>query len=77
MCREPITYDLEQLNSAPKRQDVSIKYQADDEMKKLQRKMARLFQKQKKKGGIIDIEAESNKFLLDISVVSKLENIKR
>lgn len=35
-----------------------------EDVKKLQKKMEKLFQKQKEKGGIIDLEAEKNKFLV-------------
>ena len=35
-----------------------------EDVKKLQKKMQKLFQKQKEKGGIIDLEAEKNKFLV-------------
>ena len=38
-------------------------------MRKLQKKMASLFEKQKLKGGIIDIEGERNRYLIDISSV--------
>ncbi len=70
VCREPITYDLEQLCSAPRRKTTNVQYKPDHEMKQLQKKMAALYKKQKEQGGIIDVEAESNKFLIDISVVS-------
>ena len=33
-----------------------------EDIKMLQKKMQKLFQKQKEKGGIIDLEAEKNKF---------------
>ena len=70
VCREPITYDLEQLCSAPRHQTADVHYKPDQDMLELQKKMAALYVKQKEQGGIIDIEAESNKFLIDISVVS-------
>lgn len=38
----------------------------------IQKKMADLFQKQVDKGGIIDLEAEKNKYLLEISQVKHL-----
>lgn len=44
-------------------------YEPSEEIKKLQRKMASLFQKQKRKGGVIDVEQERNKFLIDITTV--------
>jgi hypothetical protein len=44
--------------------DEVIKYTPSPEMLRLQKRMAKLFQKQKAKGGIIDLEEEKNKFLV-------------
>ena len=44
-------------------------YEPSEEIKKLQRKMGSLFEKQKRKGGVIDVEQERNKFLIDITTV--------
>ena len=44
-------------------------YEPDKEMKKLQKKMAALYAQQQKKGGIIDVEQERNRFLIGISSV--------
>ena len=44
-------------------------YSPSEEMRKLQKKMAALFEKQKLKGGIIDIEGERNRYLIDITSV--------
>ena len=54
------------LNSSPPQADLADlpKNSIPEDVKKLQRKMEALFQKQKKKGGIIDLEAEKNKFLV-------------
>ena len=46
-----------------------IVYKPSEEIRKLQKKMASLFEKQKKKGGIIDVEQERNRFLIDITSV--------
>lgn len=46
-----------------------IVYKPSEEIRKLQKKMASLFEKQKKKGGIINIEQERNRFLIDITSV--------
>ena len=46
-----------------------IVYKPSEEIRKLQKKMASLFEKQKKKGGIIDIEQERNRFLIEITSV--------
>jgi len=70
VCREYISdqhYNLSDLlNSSPPQADLADlpKNSIPEDVKKLQRKMEALFQKQKKKGGIIDLEAEKNKFLV-------------
>ena len=48
---------------------VQIAYKPSEEIRKLQKKMASLFDKQKRKGGVIDIEQERNRFLIDITSV--------
>ncbi len=70
VCREPVTYDLSQLDNAPAPKANHEVYTPDAELLKLQRRMAALYRRQKERGGIIDIEAESNKFLIDISQVT-------
>ena len=45
-----------------------------EEIKMLQKKMQKLFQKQKEKGGIIDLEAEKNKFLVVTNSTDGSEN---
>ncbi|XP_006818085.1 uncharacterized protein LOC102804335 [Saccoglossus kowalevskii] len=69
VCREDIEYDLDLLRQAelPRHLLEPDTYVPNSEMRKQQEKMAALFQKQKNKGAIIDIEAEKNKFLIDIS----------
>ena len=39
-------------------------YELNQEIRELQRKMAELFKRQQAKGGIIDLEAEKNKYLI-------------
>ena len=46
-------------------------YSPSEEIRKLQKKMAALFEKQKLKGGIIDIEGERNRYLIDITSVCR------
>ena len=48
---------------------LQIVYKPSEEVRKLQKKMASLLKKQKEKGGIIDIEQERNRFLIDITSV--------
>ncbi|XP_033627869.1 zinc finger CCCH domain-containing protein 13-like [Asterias rubens] len=67
VCREPVTYDLSQLENAPAPSANHEAYTPDAELRKMQRRFAALYRRQKEKGGIIDLEAESNKFLIDIS----------
>lgn len=66
VCREPISYDMNMLSSAPPPQDVenARQFELDDELRDLQQKMAALFSYQKSRGGIIDPEAEDSKLLL-------------
>lgn len=44
-------------------------YKPSAEIRKLQKKMSSLLEKQKRKGGVIDVEQEKNKFLIDITSV--------
>lgn len=65
-----MTYDLSQLENAPAPTANHDVYTPNAELRKMQRRMAALYRRQKEKGGIIDVEAESNKFLIDISQVT-------
>ena len=65
-----MTYDLSQLENAPAPSANHEAYTPDAELRKMQRRFAALYRRQKEKGGIIDLEAESNKFLIDISQVT-------
>jgi len=70
VCREAIgesRYNLaDLLKSQPpiSEQDEPKKYTISEDVKKMQRMMAKLYTKQKEKGGIIDLEAEGKKFLV-------------
>jgi len=44
-------------------------YEPSAEIRELQKKMSSLLEKQKRKGGVIDVEQERNKFLIDITSV--------
>ena len=66
-CISEQHYNLsELLNSNPPLAEMSElpKNSITEDVKKLQKKMEKLFRKQKEKGGIIDLEAEKNKFLV-------------
>ncbi|CAL1275638.1 unnamed protein product [Larinioides sclopetarius] len=68
MCRLPIHFEgSEELYPPPSAKD--DEFVIDEEVLALQKKMSDLYQKQLNKGGIIDIEAEKNKYLLEISNV--------
>ncbi|CAG9768195.1 unnamed protein product [Ceutorhynchus assimilis] len=66
VCREPISCDGTKLKTSlpPKELQDAQKFEVTQELKMLQQKMQQLFNYQKSKGGIIDIEAEENKLLL-------------
>ncbi|KAL0993629.1 hypothetical protein UPYG_G00110790 [Umbra pygmaea] len=68
VCREPLTYDLEQLlsnpaPSFPKLEGAVIGVEFRQKWVQLQK----LLERQKANGGIIDAEAESNRFLIHIN----------
>ncbi|XP_074025623.1 E3 ubiquitin-protein ligase RNF25 [Leptinotarsa decemlineata] len=66
VCRESINCDVKELRLAlpPKDLENAQNFQVTRELMELQENMRQLFIYQKKKGGIIDIEAEENKLLL-------------
>lgn len=66
VCREAICCDVDELKSAapPKDLENAQKFEVTQDLRLLQQKMQQLFNYQKSKGGIIDIEAEENKLLL-------------
>lgn len=68
VCREPLTYDLDALLSSPapsftQQEDVAI----GEEFKKKWAELQKILEQQKEKGGVIDPEAESNRFLIHIN----------
>ena len=66
MCREHINYELDNLASTTESVDDGLNVHLSDEIKEMQQKMSELFEKQKAKGGIIDVEAEKNKYYLSL-----------
>lgn len=66
VCREAIFCDVDELKTAapPKQLEKAQKFEVTQDLRLLQQKMQQLFNYQKSKGGIIDIEAEENKLLL-------------
>ncbi|CAG2194202.1 AO7 [Mytilus edulis] len=65
VCREELSYDAEFLQDdfSKLKKDETF-YQPSCDMRVWQKNMAELYLKQKDKGGIIDVEAEKNKYLL-------------
>ena len=66
MCREEIKYDIENLSSTPIPVHDKHIVELSDDIVQIQQKMAQLFERQKAKGGIIDVEAEKNKYYLTL-----------
>lgn len=62
VCRDPINYDIEPLRKAkpPTELKNAPKFELTDELKELQARMSNLFMQQKKRGGIIDLDAAEN-----------------
>ena len=52
---------------------LQVVYEPSVEIRKLQKKMSALFERQKRKGGVIDVEQERNRFLIDITSVCLLK----
>ncbi|KAK3084382.1 hypothetical protein FSP39_012603, partial [Pinctada imbricata] len=65
VCREEITLDKDQLQrSLSVDEEETTTYVPTPEIRQWQRQMSELREKQKQKGGIIDMEEEKNKFLV-------------
>ncbi|XP_074643493.1 uncharacterized protein LOC141900475 [Tubulanus polymorphus] len=66
-CRQPITSCVEEILDNPTSSEPAaddLIYQPSNDIVAMQKKMAELYAKQKSRGGIIDVEEESNKFLV-------------
>uniref|UniRef100_A0A8C4I4H8 E3 ubiquitin-protein ligase RNF25 n=1 Tax=Dicentrarchus labrax TaxID=13489 RepID=A0A8C4I4H8_DICLA len=75
VCREPLTYDADQLLSSPAPQlpeldEAAIGSRFQQKWFELQK----LLERQRSKGGIIDPEEESNRFLIHINEAPSVEN---
>lgn len=68
VCRENISYDLDSWLGAPEPSKDNSAFKLSDDLVLQQKQMAALLEKQRVKGGLIDLEAERNKYL--ISAVS-------
>ncbi|PIK38186.1 putative E3 ubiquitin-protein ligase RNF25-like [Apostichopus japonicus] len=68
VCREPLSEADNQVSDAGRQtEEDASKFVVDSKLRAWQKKMAALKVKQAKRGGIIDVVANSNKYLLDIS----------
>ncbi|XP_041506110.1 E3 ubiquitin-protein ligase RNF25 isoform X1 [Microtus oregoni] len=66
VCREPLVYDLASLKAAPEPQQPMELYQPSAESLRQQEELKRLYQRQQEKGGIIDLEAERNRYFISL-----------
>ncbi|XP_039089038.1 E3 ubiquitin-protein ligase RNF25 isoform X2 [Hyaena hyaena] len=66
VCREPIVYDLASLKAAPEPQQPMEPYQPNTESLRQQEERKRLYQRQQERGGIIDLEAERNRYFISL-----------
>ncbi|XP_049623985.1 E3 ubiquitin-protein ligase RNF25 [Suncus etruscus] len=64
VCREPLVYDLALLKAAPEPQQPMEQYQPSAENLRQQEERKRLYQRQQERGGIIDLEAERNRYFI-------------
>ncbi len=73
VCRDVLNYDMDSLTTSALPADDQFQAQLTDDIRQIQHKMAALFEKQKAKGGIIDVEAEKNKYYLALVSFIHLE----
>lgn len=66
VCREPLVYDLASLKAAPEPQQPMELYQPNAESLRQQEELKRLYQRQQERGGIIDLEAERNRYFISL-----------
>ena len=69
VCREEISYEADTLSYSPVEEKMI--FSPTQEMRLMQTKMAAMLEKQRAAGGLIDVDAEKNRFLLkdDVSLV--------
>ncbi|CAN9505044.1 unnamed protein product [Ophioblennius macclurei] len=76
VCREPLTYDADQLLSSPAPQLPELDESAiSSDFQQKWSELQKLLEKQKSNGGIIDPEVESNRFLIHISETPENGNV--
>uniref|UniRef100_A0A3Q1JBU9 E3 ubiquitin-protein ligase RNF25 n=1 Tax=Anabas testudineus TaxID=64144 RepID=A0A3Q1JBU9_ANATE len=70
VCREPLAYDMDQLLSCPAPQLPELDEEAiSSDFQQTWCELQKLLERQRSKGGIIDPEVESNRFLIHINEV--------
>lgn len=68
VCREPLSYDVDQLLSCPAPQLPELDESTlSSDFQHRWRKLQKLLEKQRSKGGVIDPEEESNRFFIHIN----------
>ncbi|NWI86662.1 RNF25 ligase, partial [Pitta sordida] len=68
VCRETLVYDLSALKAAPPPQHPLEPYRPDAKMLQHQEELRLIFKRQQEKGGIIDPEAERNRYFISLQV---------
>ncbi|XP_053900826.1 E3 ubiquitin-protein ligase RNF25 [Malaclemys terrapin pileata] len=66
VCRETLTYDLSALQAAPPPQHPVEPYRPDAKALQTREELLIIYQRQQKKGGIIDPEAERNRYFISL-----------
>ncbi|XP_076453239.1 uncharacterized protein LOC143288534 [Babylonia areolata] len=72
MCRVALTLDLSDLLAETPGEEKEEEFVPSPELRRQQEERAALYKQQKAKGGIIDLELEKNKFLVDENTVVPL-----
>jgi len=78
VCRERLPEEIitgldgDDLRDSLDADDDRVKYEPSAEMIEMQQKMSELYQQQLHKGGIIDVQAERNKYLVpNVSIIRR------
>ncbi|XP_067426201.1 E3 ubiquitin-protein ligase RNF25 isoform X2 [Emydura macquarii macquarii] len=66
VCRETLVYNLSTLQAAPPPQHAVEQYRPDAKTLQNQEELRRIYQRQQEKGGIIDPEAERNRYFISL-----------
>ncbi|XP_041348298.1 hornerin-like [Gigantopelta aegis] len=72
VCRENLSFDLEELEDSTAMELDDFKFVPSQEIRDLQKQMAELLIKQKSNGGIIDLQEEKDKYLVNADIVISL-----